>query len=275
MSQNNTIGTVVASHALSEDSQERKDTGEICGSRTSRGYNQTTASGYPFWALDPRPEDIRIEDIAAHLSRICRFGGAVKSSVAVEGTLDGFYRAGEAPEGAMLWNVSFAIYSVAEHSVLVSRNVPQEFALEALLHHAAGAYVGDVIKPVKMLLEPDWRRVEADLAEEGMSYEQQGIVMAALQRSIGVPSFSRIEKRIDAVIRAKFGLPVSMSPEVKEADYRAVLTEHRDLQVDMGLVDWGLPSLEPWSERILPALPSLARNQFMMRFNELYKGDKG
>jgi uncharacterized protein len=225
-----------------------KDTGELCGPRTNRGYNQTTASGFPFWVLDPRPEDIRIEDIAAQVSHVCRFGGAVKRGV--------------------------EHYSVAQHSVLVSEHVAPEFALEALLHDAGEAYVGDIIKPTKMLLEPDFRQIEQDLAEEGLSFFGQGIALCALRRSLGVPSYKRLEKRVDTAIRAKFGLPATLSPEVKEQDYRAVLTEHRDLQIDIGLVDWGFADLPPWPEVIVPVSSSVAEAQFLQRFNELYKGEK-
>lgn len=73
-----------------------------------------------FWPLDPRVEDLRIEDIAHHLSRICRYNGAV----------DGFY-------------------SVAEHCVHVSYIGPAEEALERLLHGAAEFAIGDVIRPLK------------------------------------------------------------------------------------------------------------------------------
>ena len=100
------------------------DTGKLCGVWTPRSYNQTTASGKPFWVADPRPQDIRIQDIAAHLSRLCRFGGALRDDI--------------------------DHYSVAQHCVLVSWHVPTGFELEGLLHDAAEAYVGDLIKPVKM-----------------------------------------------------------------------------------------------------------------------------
>lgn len=84
----------------------------------------TTASGRAFNVLHPTPDQIHIEDIAHHLSHLCRFTGAT-------GTL----------------------YTVAEHSVRVSNSVPLEDALWGLLHDAAEAYVGDLNKPTKELPE--------------------------------------------------------------------------------------------------------------------------
>lgn len=43
-----------------------------------RGDWMQLASGQPFWPLDPRPEEIHIEDIAAALSKLCRYGGHCK-----------------------------------------------------------------------------------------------------------------------------------------------------------------------------------------------------
>ena len=40
-----------------------------------RGDWMQTHSGLRFYPLDPRPEDIRIEDIAHALPMICRFNG--------------------------------------------------------------------------------------------------------------------------------------------------------------------------------------------------------
>lgn len=79
-----------------------------------------TIGGRPYWPLDPRPEDVDIEDICWALSHMCRFTGHVKR-----------------------------FYSVAEHSVLVSLIVPREQALQALLHDATEAYLMDVARPVK------------------------------------------------------------------------------------------------------------------------------
>jgi len=82
-----------------------------------------TYTGKKFWPLDPRPEDVDIEDIAHALSMTCRFGGHC---------------------------VKF--YSVAEHSALVSAYVPPEYALEGLLHDATEAYLVDLSRPIKQFM---------------------------------------------------------------------------------------------------------------------------
>lgn len=79
-----------------------------------------TYTGRQFWPLDPRLEDICIEDVAHALSLICRFTGHVRQ-----------------------------FYSVAQHCVLASYLVPEEHALAALLHDASEAYLCDVARPVK------------------------------------------------------------------------------------------------------------------------------
>lgn len=91
-----------------------------------------TASGVKYYPAAPRVEDVRIEDIAHHLSRLCRFTGAI------------------IPEH----------YSVAEHSVLVSQVVPRKHALAGLLHDAPEAYLNDINRPAKRSL-PDYKALEA------------------------------------------------------------------------------------------------------------------
>lgn len=89
-----------------------------------------TYTGRPFWPLDPRVEDIDIEDIAHALAMICRYGGHTRR-----------------------------FYSVAEHCVLMSYAVAPEHALWAMLHDATEAYVGDMIRPLKYSM-PAYREVE-------------------------------------------------------------------------------------------------------------------
>lgn len=91
------------------------------------------ASGRKFWPLDPRPEEIHIEDIAAALSKLCRYGGHCKR-----------------------------FFSVAEHSVLMAHAAPDGMRLSALLHDASEAYLSDVIRPIKSHLT-NYLTIEADL----------------------------------------------------------------------------------------------------------------
>lgn len=83
-----------------------------------------TSTGRQFWPLDPRPEDICIEDIAHGLAHVCRFGGHCKR-----------------------------FYSVAQHSVFVSYRCRN--ALQGLLHDATEAYLGDMVRPLKYSM-PDY-----------------------------------------------------------------------------------------------------------------------
>jgi len=89
-----------------------------------KGNFMNTFSGGHYWPIDPRPEDVHIEDIAHHLSLLCRYTGAVKR-----------------------------FYSVAEHSWHMSFLVPREHQFAALLHDATEAYVGDVGRPLKRHLD--------------------------------------------------------------------------------------------------------------------------
>ena len=80
----------------------------------------TTYIGIKFHYRNPVPDEVCIEDIAHHLSLLCRFTGACK-----------------------------VFYSVAEHSVRVAELVPPRLKLSALLHDAAEAYTNDIASPVK------------------------------------------------------------------------------------------------------------------------------
>ena len=79
-----------------------------------------TFTGIQFWPLDPRPEEIFIEDIAHALSNQCRYSGHVKK-----------------------------FYSVAEHSVRVTLHIPAPHRLWGLLHDASEAYLTDLARPIK------------------------------------------------------------------------------------------------------------------------------
>ncbi len=82
-----------------------------------------TASGRAVGLMRTSPADISIRDIAAHISKICRFSGACNS-----------------------------FYSVAQHSILVSNLVHEygpQAAMYGLMHDAHEAYVGDITTPAR------------------------------------------------------------------------------------------------------------------------------
>lgn len=94
-----------------------------------------TYSGKKFYPLDPRPEDIDVNDIIHALSNLSRFGGHCTQ-----------------------------FYSVGQHCVLVSLMCPPEDALWGLLHDASEAYLSDVPSPLKKCPEFEfYRQAEARL----------------------------------------------------------------------------------------------------------------
>lgn len=90
---------------------------------TSASFVLTLSSGHSLDLSDPRPQDIRVEDIAAALSKICRFGAQPTS-----------------------------FYSVAQHAVEVAAQVPDELRLAALHHDSHEAFAGDIPTPLKELI---------------------------------------------------------------------------------------------------------------------------
>lgn len=119
-------------------------------------------SGTRVLLSNPKVEDIQIIDIAHGLSNICRYAGQVDK-----------------------------FYSVAEHSILCALMSPMELRLEALLHDATEAYLGDMTRPLKMM----------------------------------IPQYRIIEGQWDLVIRERFGLPLNETPKMKQADHIMNVTE--------------------------------------------------
>jgi len=83
-----------------------------------------THSGILFNLLDPDPDDILIEDIAVHLSRIARWNGGTHQ-----------------------------FYSVAEHCCRCCDVAGDGDKLMMLLHDSEEAYWGDIISTVKSILK--------------------------------------------------------------------------------------------------------------------------
>lgn len=160
-----------------------------------RGEWITTYLGKKFHFKKPALKEIDIVDIAHHLSLLCRFTGAVRE-----------------------------FYSVGEHSVRVSRIVPDEFRLSALLHDAAEAYINDISRPVKYSHKLD---------------ETEAVITKAIDLKFHTNSYA---------------------PEVKEADDLLFATEARDLTHNRD--NWAeLPP--PLATRIVPVPPRIAEKAFL------------
>lgn len=184
-----------------------------CGNRPRRGDWMATYSGGRFWPLDPRPEEVSIQDIAHHLSMRCRYSGAVA-----------FF------------------YSVAEHSVIVSQYVPPQFAREALLHDAAEAYVGDMVRPLKH--QPEMR------------------------------GFRQAEDAIYPVIMERFGIESTEESRaaIEQADFRVTADEVEALMRNAQQFRDRYPELQPLGAAIAALPPAQAECVFLAQFDDLFPG---
>lgn len=148
-----------------------------------------TFTGRRFSVTRADHEQVDIEDIVNATSKICRFSGNCST-----------------------------FYSVAEHSVRVTRRLPPHLQLAGLLHDACEAYLSDVPKPVKDLPEMEgYMVVEAD-------------IMRAIEYHFGLPQ------------------NVLESDEIKQADHEMVCIEARCLMS---------PLRPDWPLRYLPSVPEL------------------
>lgn len=87
-------------------------------------------SGTMFSYDDPAASNVEIGDIAAALSKVCRFAGHIHQ-----------------------------FYSVAQHAVNASRIVAEEFAFDALMHDTAEAFTNDLPTPLKFAV-PIFKELE-------------------------------------------------------------------------------------------------------------------
>ncbi|MDO8890711.1 MAG: phosphohydrolase [Sulfurimicrobium sp.] len=166
----------------------------------------STYLGNRFYPLEPRIVDVAIEDIAHGLAYQCRFNGQTS-----------------------------AFYSVAQHSLIVASLVPDELKFAALLHDAAEAYLGDMVKPLKVLL----------------------------------PAFSDIEDSVTRIIGERFGVDLQHNPAIKRADLISLATEKRDL-MPYSAEPWTyLEGVEPCLEIIRPMAPEIAKQAFLKSFEKL------
>lgn len=167
-----------------------------------------TSTGRRFYPLEPTVEDLDIRDIARGLAMTCRYGGQ---------TARGYY-------------------SVAEHCVLVSRHVPEHLAREGLLHDAAEAYIGDMVRPLKYSL----------------------------------PAYRAAEARIMIAVCDRFGLGRDCPAQVKVIDTHILRDERDALMSGAPPLPWvSVEDVEPLGVPIVGYSPAEAKRLFLDRWAEL------
>ena len=129
--------------------------------------------------------------------------------------------------------------SVAEHCYHMSQQVDPEDALLAMLHDAAEAYIGDIVRPVKLML----------------------------------PDFGRMERSIQYAIYDQFGFSYSVAFErqlqaIHDADDRMLATEARQLMPNAP-ASWK-PLPDPYPDMYLYGwAPEIAEMYYRQRLQEL------
>lgn len=184
------------------------------------------SSGRKYFPFAPKADDVLIEDIAHHLATNSRWNGATVHPT----------------------NPHLISLSVAEHSVYVSLYVEHELgrpdlAMSALLHDAAEAYIGDLIRPLKY-------------------------------SSVFAKPFSEVEEINERVIFAKFDIPYPLPKEVKIADDAVCNAELQQVVKRSPDLEWPTTmtmDVEPAPYEILMMPPARAREFFLGRYYSLEK----
>lgn len=162
--------------------------------------------GSYFDLRDPQPDQFTFADVAGALAKICRFGGQIRE-----------------------------FYSVAEHSWHCARlaeadHYPRPAVRAVLLHDAAEAFVGDVVKPLKVML----------------------------------PEYAAVERRVEAAVAAKFGVDFAANADIVRAcDRPMLIAERRHFFSADGVVWTGeaeVRRLEGW--RFFAWNPTVAESMF-------------
>lgn len=151
------------------------------------GNSINVAAGHYVDLSNPDPATIEIQSIAASLSKICRFGG-------------------HSPQ----------FYSVAEHCVhatgiAAAEGFKGDTLIAVLMHDAAEAYIGDMVKPLKVMM----------------------------------PEFVAIERKLESAIEQAFGIDFSFhANEIRRFD-RAMLKAEKIAMWPQHQREWqGFQSIE-------------------------------
>lgn len=164
------------------------------------------SAGHYVDLANPDPSTIEVKSIAAALSKVCRFGG-------------------HCPQ----------FYSVAEHCIhatalACSEGYTGDALIAVFLHDAAEAYIGDMVKPLKVTM----------------------------------PQYGEAEQRIEAAIQAAFGVDFSKWMDVIKRFDRAMLKAEKVTMWPEDTEKWlGFSEIEDRVVKFQFWEPSQAEMQFL------------
>jgi 5'-deoxynucleotidase YfbR-like HD superfamily hydrolase len=164
------------------------------------------SAGHYVDLANPDPSTIEVKSIAAALSKVCRFGG-------------------HCPQ----------FYSVAEHCIhatalACSEGYTGDALIAVFLHDAAEAYIGDMVKPLKVTM----------------------------------PQYGEAEQRIEAAIQAAFGVDFSKWMDVIKRFDRAMLKAEKVTMWPEDTENWaGFSEIEDRVVKFQFWEPSQAEMQFL------------
>ncbi len=176
---------------------------------TERGSLMQLGEGRVFYPLDPRADEVNIKDIARSLSRIVRFNGHSDKPV-----------------------------SVAQHSVQCVHIAEKlvygpHVTRYMLLHDAAEAYIGDMIRPLK----------------------------------VNMPEFCEAERNVWYVIRQALDIVPVLGSTARWIDNAACAWEKRDMF--QSAMPWeGMPNIDNLH---LPVMFSWSAHRAEAKFIEEYR----
>lgn len=216
-----------------------------------------TFTGRAFPLLAPTASDIDWRDVAAALSKQCRYNGHVQAfySVAQHSVI-----AADFATTRKLWDaVDAQVFPAAIERIgadLLFRTV--------LLHDASESYIGDLTTPMKEAMRAITAASPRTIDKPSTPGKTE---LAALAWNFdGLATFDAVEQRVAAAVSAKAGLPWPLDhvveAAVKRADVKMLALELRDLMAPPPR-SWRLTVAPPPCPAIKPKLPGPAEAEFL------------
>jgi uncharacterized protein len=124
-------------------------------------------------------------------------------------------------------------YNVADHCLRVAQLVPPRYRFPALMHEISEPFMGDMSSPLKQI----------------------------------VPGYKRHQKRIEAALFPKIGIPYPLHPSIKAADLVLLKAEHRQLMDGDEYVDKHMDGILEYPHKIVPMSEAESYEAFVKAFH--------